>query len=57
MKDNEEHINAVILKEYGLENEVACEVSEKSISVHRFLIQRRYTSINGWKLLCKNKKR
>ena len=35
MKDNEEHINAVILKEYGLENEVACEVSEKSISVHR----------------------
>lgn len=35
MKDNEEHINVVILKEYGLENEVSCEVPEKSISVHR----------------------
>ena len=35
MKDNEEHINTVILKESGLENEISCEVSEKSISVHR----------------------
>lgn len=52
LKNNEEEINKLLLKEYQMQNEVSYEIEEKDVSVHRADLKRDICSFISYAVGC-----